>query len=44
MNMPIEVEPTIEVVLEAGDGIVTQYDVVFSVFDFEIVTDFGKAL
>ena len=42
--MSVEVEPTIEVVLEAGDGIVAQYDVVFSIFDFEIIADLGEAL
>lgn len=42
--MSVEVEPTVEVVLEAGDRVVAKHDVVFSVFNFEIVADLREAL
>ena len=44
MDVSVKMEPSIEVVLEAGDGVVAKHNVVFAVFDFEIVTDFGEAL
>ena len=44
MNVPVEVEPSIEVVFEARDRVVAKHDMVFAVFDFEIITDFSEAL
>ena len=44
MNVSIEVKPSVEVILEARDGIVAEYDVVFAIFDFEIVAYLGEAL
>ena len=42
--MSVEVEPTVEMVLEARNRIMTQYDVVFAIFDFEVITYLGEAL
>lgn len=44
MNVSIEMEPSIEVIFEARDGIVAKHDMVFAIFDFEIIADFGEAL
>ena len=44
MNVSVEVKPSIEVIFEARDGIVAKHDMVFAIFDFEIVADFGEAL
>ena len=44
MDMAVEVEPTVEVVLETGDGVMTKHNVVFAIFDFKIIAYFGEAL
>ena len=44
MNVSIEMEPSIEVIFETRDGVVAKHDMVFAVFDVEIITDFSEAL
>ena len=42
--MTIEMQPTIEVIFKARDGIVTENDIVFTILDFLIINNFSKAL
>jgi hypothetical protein len=44
MNVSVKMKPTIEMVFEAWDRIMTKHDVVLSVLDLEVISHFRKTL
>ena len=42
MNMAVQMHPSVIHILKEDDGIMTQYEVLISIFDFVLVRHIGK--